>query len=423
MKAVIMAGGKGTRISSVSGEIPKSMMKVVGKPVLEHQIECLRSQGYREIIIVTGHLGGEIHSYFGDGKGFGVSVDYYNESEPLGTAGALIALKNRLSEEFFLINGDLIFDIDLNRFEKFHLSRKALATLFIHPNDHPFDSEIVVAGKDSHIIGWLGRGEKKLSFRNLVNAGIHILSPDLLSGLSENAYLDLDRDILIPVIDTGLVFAYISPEYVKDMGTPKRYKEVENDCLTGKVSAKNLQNRQKAVFLDRDGTINKYEGLVTKPDSIQLIKGSAEAIAKINKSSYLAIVITNQPVIARGDCTPEELDGIHNRLEALLGDQGAYLDAIYYCPHHPDIGFEGENTFYKTECDCRKPKPGLILQAAKDYNIDLSQSFMVGDDIKDVLAGKAAGCSAVYLRSGKRDAEPSDTPVYHDLLEFANKNI
>ena len=423
MKTVIMAGGKGTRISSVSGEIPKSMLPVAGKPILEHQLECLSRQGYRDIIIVTGHLGSDIHKYFGSGKRFGVHIEYFHEPEPLGTAGALIDLKEKLEDDFFLINGDLVFDIDLQRFERFHKDKNALASLFTHPNNHPFDSEVIITGSDSRITGWLGRKDKRNNFKNRVNAGIHIISAGLLSGFLQTTNLDLDMDILIPKLDTGLIYAYNSSEYVKDMGTPERYEEVSNDFLSGKVGARNLKNKQKAFFLDRDGTINEYHGLITKAEQLNLIEDAARAIAKINKSHYLAIVITNQPVIARGDCTVEELEIINNRLECLLGKDGAYLDAIYYCPHHPDEGFEGEQVQYKIDCECRKPKPGLILQAAKDLNIDLKQSFMVGDDIKDILAGKAAGCKTAFLLSGKAATEPVDAPVYNNLLEFADENI
>lgn len=418
MKTIIMAGGKGTRISSISAEIPKAMLPIAGKPVLQHQLECLAGQGYRDILIVTGHLGEAIHDYFGNGKTFGVCIEYYHEEKPLGTAGSLIGLKDRLTEDFLLINGDLLFDVDLKRFEAFHHSKKALATLFAHPNDHPFDSEIIIVDSDSRVTGWLDRTNRSGSYKNLVNAGIHILSPRLFSGKEKVDKLNLDRDLLIASLSSGKIFAYNSPEYVKDMGTPKRYEEVCNDYCSGKVVARNLRNKQKAIFLDRDGTINEYKGLVTKPELLSLIEGSAQAIAQINNSGYLAILITNQPVIARGDCTFAQLGEIHNRLEYLLGEQGAYLDAIYFCPHHPDKGFDGERIEYKIDCDCRKPKPGMILQAAQDFNIDLKQSFMVGDDVKDVLAGQAAGCQTAFLLSGKPAHGPVQSPVYKDLPEF-----
>lgn len=421
MKTVIMAGGKGTRISSVTNTIPKAMLKVADKPIMEHQIECLSRQGYKDFLIVTGHLGSAIQNYFGDGKRFGVHIEYYNEAEPLGTAGALASLRDILTEDFILINGDLIFDIDVERFVNFHRQKNALATIFTHPNSHPYDSEIIVTDSSSKVTGWLSRNDARTDFKNCVNAGIHIISPLLIPFTREKK--DLDKDILIPLLGSGRLFAYHSPEYVKDMGTPERYQEVSRDFLSGKVGIKNLKNKQKAIFLDRDGTINEYKGLISNVEQIALIPGAAQAVKKINRSDYLAIIITNQPVIARGDCTIDELHEIHNRLESLLGAKGAYVDALYFCPHHPDKGFGDERPEYKMDCSCRKPKPGMIIQAANDYNIDLEQSFMVGDDIKDVLAGRAAGCKTAYFHSGKKGEEPADTPVFQDLLEFVDANI
>ena len=209
--------------------------------------------------------------------------------------------------------------------------------------------------------------------------------------------VDLDREVLKPCVPGGGLYVYDSPEYVKDMGTPQRYYEVCDDVAKGKVSARNLGKKQKAVFLDRDGTLNKYCGFVRQASQIELTDGAAEALTEINKSGYLAIVVTNQPVIARGECTLEELNRIHNRLETLLGEAGAWLDDIFFCPHHPEKGFAGERTEYKIQCDCRKPKPGLLLRAAEQYNIELSESYMVGDSGTDIIAGKAAGCRSIYI--------------------------
>ena len=153
----------------------------------------------------------------------------------------------------------------------------------------------------------------------------------------------------------------------------------------------------KAFFLDRDGTINKYVGFLRNIDDFELIEGVSEVIKEINQSGYLAIVVTNQPVIARGEVTWDELNEIHKKMATLLGKDGAYVDAIYICPHHPDKGFEGERPEYKFDCDCRKPKPGLLLQAARDFNIDLSQSIMIGDSNSDVEAGESAGCKSVLI--------------------------
>lgn len=395
MKAVIMAGGKGTRIASVASDVPKPMIQICGKPILQYQIECLKEQEITEITLIIGYLGYVIKEYFDNGSDFGVTITYIEEKEPLGTAGALYYLKNRVSDDFLLLNGDIIFDVDFKRFMDYHKSKGSYATIFTHPNNHPYDSGLVVTDQDGFVTKWMHKEDERTVYRNRVNAGLHILSPKLLECFNEAKKTDLDRDVLKVLIPKCQLVAYDSPEYVKDMGTPERYEMVTKDIESGLVHAKNLKNKQKAVFLDRDGTINFYKGFIRDEKELELIPGIADTIKKINASGYLAIVVTNQPVIARGECTIEELDRIHQKLETLLGHEGAYIDDLFYCPHHPDKGFEGEREEYKIECDCRKPKPGMLLQAAQKYNIDLSESYMIGDDDRDVEAGRRAGCKVI----------------------------
>ncbi|MCR4809066.1 MAG: D-glycero-beta-D-manno-heptose 1,7-bisphosphate 7-phosphatase [Prevotella sp.] len=417
MKTVIMAGGKGTRIATIASDIPKPMIRIGGKPILEHQIINLKACGLTDITLVVGHMGDIIQEYFKDGSELGVSISYYKEVQPLGTAGALFKMPD-LNDDFLLLCGDVMVDVDFNRFIRFHQDHQALASLMAHPNGHPYDSSILVTETlppqeiggfpvESHrVIGWLNKEEERTYYKNRVNAGIEIISPDLLKQTMLNFTprhpeqpdrIDLDRDVLKPNIHSGRIFAYDTPEYIKDMGTPDRYYQVENDLKSGKISARNLSKRQKAIFLDRDGTINIYKGFLTKTEDFNLIDGVAEAIRLINNSGYLAIVVSNQPVIARGECTFEGLQTLHNKMETLLGKDGAFVDAIYYCPHHPDKGFEGERPEYKTVCECRKPKAGLLMQAAHDYNIDLSRSYMIGDHDRDLMAGKNAGVKESIL--------------------------
>lgn len=397
MHVVIMAGGKGTRIASVASDVPKPMIQVCGKPILEHQINCLKKQGITDITIIVGHLGQVVTDYFGDGHKFGVNIDYIIETTPLGTAGALYFLKDKIKEDFLLLNGDIIFDVDFKRFLEFHLRRKGVATILTHPNNHPYDSGVIVADKEGYVTRWMTKEEERRYYKNRVNAGIHMLSPRIFQFFTEEKKMDLDRDILKILITKKELVAYDSPEYVKDMGTPDRYQMVIQDLKSGLVEAKNLKNKQKAVFLDRDGTINVYKGFIRNVQDIELIDGVAEAIKKINASGYLAIIVTNQPVIARGECTFEQVDEMHDRIETILGEQGAFVDDVFYCPHHPDKGFEGERAELKIVCECRKPKPGMLTRAAQKYNIDLSKSYMIGDGVNDIKAGEAAGCTSYLI--------------------------
>ena len=410
MKTVIMAGGKGTRISSVASDIPKPMIKIDGVPVLEREICCLREQGFTDLILTVSHMSEQIIGYFGDGSRLGVNIEYFVEEQPLGNAGALFKIRDKLTEDFLLLNADAVFDIDFNRFVDYHRKKGGLVTLFTHPNSHPYDSGLLIADGDGTALKWLAKEDQRPQwYRNRVNAGLHVISPKALdmSGIDADSVgtekdgktvkVDLDRQILKPLCGTGKMFCYDSPEYVKDMGTPDRYAAVCADFKNGVVQAKNLRSKQRAVFLDRDGTLNKYVGFLRNTDEFELVSGAAEAVKLINASGCLAIVATNQPVIARGEVTFDELAEIHNKMETLLGHEGAYLDGIYFCPHHPHKGYEGEVPELKIECECRKPKAGMLLKAAEDFNIDLSQSWMIGDGENDILAGKAAGCRTALI--------------------------
>lgn len=426
MKTVIMAGGKGTRISSLFSDIPKPMIRIDGVPVLEREIECLVSQGFDDIIITVGHLGKVIMDYFGDGSGvspmtgkpFRAHISYYFEKTPLGNGGALFKIRDQLTDDFLLLNADAVFDVNFKRFVEAHHTMGGLVTLFVHANSHPYDSGLLITDKNGAVVQWLAKEDKRPQwYFNIVNAGLHVMNKKVLDHIVETPKVDLDRQILKPMAGTGKMFVYNSPEYVEDMGTPERYDKVQRSFRSGMIHARNLANRQKAVFLDRDGTINRYVGYLTNAEDFELLPGVAEAIRKINLSGYLAIVVTNQPSIARGELSYDGLDEIHKKMETLLGQQGAYVDHIYFCPHHPDKGFPGEVPSLKVECTCRKPKPGMLLQAARDFNIDLSSSWMIGDEAKDVGAGKNAGCHTALIGNQNFGQEKT----VDSLLQFVNE--
>lgn len=400
MKVVIMAGGKGTRISELFPDIPKPMIPVCGIPVLEREICSLKEQGFTDIILTVGYKANVIMDYFNDGSKLGVHIEYFVEKQPLGNAGALFQLKDKLTEDFFLLNADAMFNVDFNRFVNFHKEHKGLVTLFTHPNNHPYDSGLIITNKEKQVEKWLAKEDiRPKYYQNRVNAGLHVISPEVLNMRFTTEKIDLDRQVLKQLCGTGKMYCYDSPEYVKDMGTPDRFEGVCKDFKNGIVESRNLKNKQKAIFIDRDGTINKYVGFLREAKQFELKDGVSEAIKKINQSGYLAVVVTNQPVIARGEVTYDGLQEIHNKMETLLGEDGAYLDGIYFCPHHPDSGYEGEIKELKIECECRKPKPGMLFKAAQDLNIDLEQSWMIGDGKNDIQAGKNAGCRTALIGS------------------------
>jgi len=407
MKIVIIAGGQGTRIASVNSEIPKAMIPVCGKPIIEHEVELCKRYGFTDFLFIIGYMGEQISSFFGDGSKWGVNIEYYHEKHPLGTAGALGYLKDKLTEDFFVFYGDTIVDFDMFAMLKYHQEKNADATLFLHPNDHPYDSDIVELDSDGKVVKFDNKPHPDgFVSKNIVNAALFIFSPKVLEQVEVGAKSHIEKNVLPRCLAVGMnLYGYVSFEYIKDMGTPERYYEVCDDVKNGKVARLNRSNKRPAIFLDRDGTISKEVNLLNKPEQLELIAGAAEAIRQINRSDYLAIIVTNQPVIARNLCSIDELECIHSKLETMLGREKAYVNAIYYCPHHPDKGYPEERPEYKIDCECRKPKPGMLLQAAKDWNIDLANSYMIGDSDRDLLAGQKAGCKdSILLETNKENA-------------------
>lgn len=402
--AVIMAGGKGSRLLSITNdEIPKPMVPVDGKPLLEYQVEKLKTYGIKKIVMIVGHLGEKIVDHFKDGKDFRVEIDYIFEKEPLGTAGAFYYLKDKIdAKDFMLVFGDVFFDIDFDRMEDFHFKNSALTTLLAHPNGHPYDSDLIQTDDTGRVIGFDSKHNvRDYWYDNMVNAGMYIINKRLLDLVKEPVKTDFEKDILANQVKLGAnIYAYHTPEYVKDVGTVDRINATVEELKSGLIQSKNLKNKQRAIFLDRDGTMNVSKGFISKADDLELIPGTIDAIKAINKSGALAIVITNQPVIARGECSFEELHNIHNKLKTLLGEKGAFVDDIFYCPHHPDKGFEGEVPELKFDCECRKPKTGMIDEAVKKYNIDLSKSYMVGDSTMDLETARNAGIKSVLVNTG-----------------------
>lgn len=422
MKAVIMAGGYGKRMAEVFPDIPKPLIPIENKPVLERQIEVLRKQGITELILTVSHMKEKIKEYFGNGERYGVNISYFDEETPLGNAGALLYLKEELCDDFLLLNADTVYEVDFQKLIEYHRSKNSDITLLTHPNSHPYDSVLVLAGKDKKITSWITKEEKRPEYyKNRVNAGIHVISPIVFDALklNEKGKLDLDREVIQPAIASGRVYCYDSPEYVRDMGTPERYRSVCDDIKKKRIPF--AKEQRKAIFLDRDGTINRYAGFIRTPEEFELLPDASKAIKMINESGYLAIVVSNQPVIARGEITEDRLETIHNKMETLLGDDGAYLDAIYYCPHHPDTGFKGEISELKIKCKCRKPEPGMLIKATEDLNIEMKSSWMIGDSWRDIKAGKAAGCGTLLVGTDELEQDMTATSLSEAVRKILEK--
>jgi D,D-heptose 1,7-bisphosphate phosphatase len=401
MKAVILAGGRGTRLGDVTHEIPKSMLVIGDRPLLHHQVDLLVKYGITEIIMLVNYLKDPIMEYFGDGRRFNAMITYFEETIPLGTVGGIKEIEDRLTGDFLVLYGDVMINMDLSRFIKYHNKKNSRCTLVLHPNDHPYDSDLVEIDAEGRIVAFHAKPHDSGTwYHNMVNAGAYILSPQILQFLEKGKKADFGRDIFPSIFHQLAMYGYHTSEYLKDMGTPDRLEKVKNDLESGRIRRSNYENPQQAIFLDRDGVLNVERSYISKPEELEIYDFTPAAIRKINQAGFLSVVVTNQSAIARNLCTEEDVQTIHKRMETLLGEQKAWLDGIYFCPHHPDKGFPEENPIYKIECECRKPGIGMFRKAMEKFNIDSRNSFMIGDSERDIQAGINAGCTTIGVRTG-----------------------
>lgn len=401
-QVVILAGGFGTRMSADFPNIPKPLIPVNKIPILEHLIKECKKYNKLDILIVLHFMPESIKHYFGDGSSFGVRIQYFIEETPLGTAGALLAVKHALQDTFLVLYADVFSDLDLNEFFKFHRNNDAEISIVVHPNDHPYDSDLVICDSNKRVIKFSSHPHQNNNVKNLVNAAMYLMNQSILKNYisSHETKLDIAQDMFPSLLQIGChIAAYKTCEYIKDMGTPKRLRRVENDINNGVSCSRRISKKRKAIFLDRDGTINYENGHISNKNNFKLFENAGDAIKLINQSEFLAICVTNQPVLARGECTFQDLEQIHNKMEFELGLKGAYLDEIYFCPHHTDKGFQGEILDLKINCNCRKPNPGMLINAIEDFNIDIKKCWLIGDSEADIGAAHNAGCNSILLKS------------------------
>jgi histidinol-phosphate phosphatase family protein len=403
-QAVILAGGKGTRLASRLNGRPKALVDVAGVALLERQIRLLAQHGITEIAILVNHAADRIERYLADHGSFGVRTRLIDDGEPRGTAGAVLAAFEALAERFLVVYGDTMINVDLARFMAAHREAGADATLFLHPNDHPHDSDIVELDESGWVCAFHPYPHPEGAFLpNLVNAALYMIERRALEPYRQAPVpSDFGKNLFPQMLRDGVrIRGYRSFEYIKDLGTPARLEKVERHLAEGLIARASLSEPQKAVFVDRDGTLNIHRGFIRNVADIDLVPGAGRAIARLNALEFRVAIITNQPVIARGEVTSAELRRMHAKIETLLAREGGYVDGIFVCPHHPDSGYPGEVATLKIDCDCRKPKTGLIEDARRALNIDLTRSWFVGDTTSDMLAAKRAGIRSILVRTGE----------------------
>jgi mannose-1-phosphate guanylyltransferase/phosphomannomutase len=424
--AAIVAGGWGTRASAMTGgRIPKALLPVAGIPIIVRQMHLLRREGVTHLTVLAGHLGNQLQEVLApEATSLGLQLQINVEEAPLGTAGCLASLVPS-TDDLLIINGDMLFDIDIAPLYEFHRTQHAVLTVLVHPNDHPRTSDLIVE-ENGLVKAILPVGKpRENDYRNLVPAGIYLVSPAFFTCLEPGRKADMIRDVLPALVATGArVAAYNTPEYLRDIGSPARHELAERDLLAGRVDAMNRRNLRPAIFFDCDGVLNEEPGQsgILVADDIKLSPGAGDAVRRTRDAGHLAVAVTNRPQVAKGFLSLEGLSHVLGRLEACLAERGGVLDRIYFCPHHPEAGFPGEVPALKIPCECRKPGTLLLRQAFTDLPISRRRSVLIGDSLRDIAAARGVGIWAYGVRTGHgcRDRKSFDqetlAPPVPDLM-------
>lgn len=380
-QAVILAGGSGTRLKPFTLKNPKPMVPVLGKPFLAHLIELLKKNGIREVIILTGYLSDKIVEYFGDGQKVGIKIKYSHtplkdySGEELKSGTRILNAHELLDKYFLLLYCDNYFPFDLKKTREIFIKTgaKVLTTAFSN-TDKSTKNNILISDE-----GFVEKYDKTRTEKNLngVDIGFMLVEKNVLS-LLPKTNSKFEDEIFPKLIREQKLAGFLTDQKYYSIGDIERVKITEK-----------FLKPKKVVFLDRDGVVNKK---APKADYVKtwgefvFLPGVLKAIQLLTKNGFRIFIISNQAGIARKKMTTKDLNLIHKNMLFQIKKSGGKISGIYYCPHGWD-----------EDCDCRKPKPGMLLQASREHFIDLTKAIFIGDDIRDKQAGDKASCKTILV--------------------------
>jgi len=390
-QAVILAGGIGTRLRPLTYKIPKPMIILNDKPFLEYLIDLLKENGIEEVILLLGYLPEKIKEYFGNGSNFGINIKYSVGDVSFETGKRIKNAEDLLDDNFLLMYCDNYWPLNLKNLLEYHNNHSVLATVTIYTNKDKFTkSNMKIDDKGYVVLYDKSRQEKNLSG---VDIGFFIINKKVLE-LMPNTNFSFEKEILPILIKKKQLVGYLTDHKYYSIGKIERLP----------ITEKYLQPK-KVIFLDRDGVINKKPSkadYIKKWSEFEFLPGVIEALKILTQNGYEIYIISNQAGIARGMMTDNDLEEIHRNMVNGLEKKGGKVSDIYYCPHGWDEG-----------CECRKPKPGMFFQSAREHYIDLTKAIFIGDDERDLQAGNAAGCKTILVRPNKSFLE-----IVKDLVKF-----
>ena len=374
-QAVIFAGGYGKRLAPYTDSNPKPMYPIADKPFIEHLILQVRSFGISDVVMLLGYLPEKIMDYLGDGSRYDMTFHYVVTDVECETEKRILAAEPILEDRFLMMYCDNYCPIDYGKLVEDFFKHDSLIQITAYANRDGYTKNNLLLSPEGKVINY----DKKRVTQGLkgVDIGYAIVDKRVL------AYVDDENNnfeaIVYPkVVAGGRMYATVTEHRYYSIGSFERISLTEAF----------FENR-KFVFLDRDGTLNVRPPkacYVESPEEFVWLEGAKEAVKKLNDHGYMVILVSNQPGIARGKLTEETLRDIHDKMGKDLETVGAHIDAIYYCPHNWDEG-----------CFCRKPKPGMLYMAQRDYSLNLPRGFLIGDDERDIEAGESAGVKSLLV--------------------------
>lgn len=389
-QAVVLAGGYGKRLAPFTDTAPKPMYPIAGKPYIDHLILQIRDFGIHDVVFLLGYLPEKIMNYLGDGSSYGMAFRYVVTDVECETQKRILEAKDILKDRFLMMYCDNYCPIDFQKLVMDAEANDALIQITAYANKDGYTKNNLKIAENGCVVSY----DKKRTLPDLagVDIGYAILDKNILE--LTNGENDNFEAVVYPKVSAqGKMYATVTEHRYYSIGAYERIALTEE-----------FFKKKKFVFLDRDGTINVRPPkacYVERPEEFIWMPGAIEAVKMLNEAGYMVILISNQPGIARGRLTEEMLQSIHDKMISDLADAGAHIDKIYYCPHNWDEG-----------CECRKPKPGMLYQAQKDFSLNLRTGYLIGDDERDIEAGKAAGCHSILV-SGEYTILDSVRDIIH----------
>lgn len=369
-QAVILAGGRGTRLRPFSDTAPKAMYPFEGKPFLEYLIEQVKRFGITDILLLLGYRPDKIMEHLGDGRAFGVQIQYQVTPVEWETGNRLRAARSLLAERVLLMYCDNYCPLIWEKVTAQYESSGLPLQVTVYENQDGYTKDNLLISPE----GVVTRYDKKREASGLhgVDIGYILMERSLLDRLP-NGNVNFEQSLYPLLAAEGNLGAYVTAHRYYSVGDWSRIELTKKFFLPKRV-----------IFLDRDGTLNRRPPkaeYITQPEDFVWLEGAREAVRLLKEKGYSLYLVTNQPGIARKKLTLEDLNAIHSKMQIELRESGGELDDIFLCPHGWDEG-----------CDCRKPKPGMLYQAQRKYALDLTKCYLIGDDPRDIEAGEAAGC-------------------------------